>query len=279
MVDNKEITLEPRDSKAGLISAIGDPRKMENFTLSLNFLGAQSLFATASARNTKVNINSDWAHPSFAGAYLPDSRDVSTSGFNATWEIPHFARSVPQISRESQENSLLQTASFGVRFYQPNDFYQQAYRAGRYGILFVALTFLTILLLDRNAERPVHPIQYILVGLAQSMFVVLMVAFAEQVGFALAYMIASAAVIGLITLFAYTGLKMGKVSWLVGGALSILYGVLYMILGSADYALLAGSLLSFGAIAATMMATRNQDWYSKSDALKAIGVPPVFKPA
>lgn len=277
LIDKKATELEPRNSKGGLISEIGDPRKLQTFELSLSFLGAQGLYATASARNTKIQINSDWAHPSFVGDYLPNERDISDSGFTATWEIPHFARAVPQISREIQENTLKKVANLGVRFYQPNDFYQQAYRVGRYGIMFIALTFLTILLLDRKSERPVHPIQYILIGLAQSMFVVLMVAFAEHFGFGAAYLIASAAVIGLITLFAFTGLKMGKVSWLVGAVLTLLYSVLYMILGSADYALLAGSVLSFGGIAATMLATRDQDWYRNTDAMKSFGTPPVFK--
>lgn len=274
MVGENTIALEPRDAKSGLIAELGDPRDLGEFTLNLAFLGAQRLSATAPARNNSVTINSDWPHPSFDGDYLPDTREVTDTGFTANWTVPHFARPVPQVSRTTQEEQLDKLAQFGVKFFQPNNFYQRAYRAGRYGILFIALTFLTILLLDKNKSRPVHPVQYILIGLAQSMFVVLMVAFAEQIGFSKAYLLASAAVIGLITLFAYTGLKMGRRSWVIGGALVVLYGVLYAILGSADYALLLGSLLAFGAISATMFATRDQDWYEHTDKLTNAGSPP-----
>lgn len=273
-IAERTVALEPRDAKPGLIAELGDPRDLGEFTLTLAFLGAQRLSATAPARNNSVTINSDWPHPSFDGNYLPDTREVTDTGFTANWTVPHFARPVPQVSRISQEEKLDELAQFGVKFFQPNNFYQRAYRAGRYGILFIALTFLTILLLDKNKNRPVHPIQYILIGLAQSMFVVLMVAFAEQIGFSKAYLLASVAVIGLITLFAYTGLKMGRRSWVIGGALVVLYAVLYAILGSADYALLLGSVLAFGAISATMLATRHQDWYEKTDKLANIGTPP-----
>ena len=277
IVDGKPVKLEPRANKAGLVSYVGDPRKMKHASLKLDFLGAQHLSTTAIARSNTVTFTSDWPHPSFTGAFLPDSHDINHQGFRAEWKIPHLARPVPQISRSIQEDDLRNTAQFGVKFYQPNDFYHKAYRAGRYGILFIALTFLTILVLDKNKTRTVHPVQYLMVGLVQSLFVLLMVSFAEHIGFNAAYAVASTSTIGLITLYAFVGLKMGKASWLIGIALLVLYGVLYLILGSADYALLAGSLLCFAAIASLMLATRNEDWHGKVAKLKPVF--PSKKPA
>ena len=147
-----------------------------------------------------------------------------------------------------------------MQFFQPNDFYQKAYRAARYGILFIALTFLTVLLIEIRHEKKAHPVQYVLIGLAQAIFVLLMVAYAEQIGFAYAYLLASVATVGLITFYGLIGLKLGRRTWVLGTMLVVLYALLYLILRSADYALLAGSTLAFAALGGTMIATRNEDW-------------------
>ncbi|MFT6451878.1 MAG: inner membrane protein [Halocynthiibacter sp.] len=258
------LPLEPttynRDNN-GIVAQIGDPRKRGAYTLELGFNGASNLSIAPVGRDTSVVIRSDWAHPSFSGAFLPDHSDVSEKGFEAVWTIPHLARNLPQISRKNNSNGVSRVA-FGLDFYQPNDFYQKAYRAGRYGILFIALTFLTIVLIEGRQEKPAHPVQYILVGLAQTIFVLLMVAYAEQFGFGIAYAISAGATIALLTLFGFAALKLGKRALVLGMMLVVLYAVLYLILRSADYALLAGSTLAFFALAVTMFATRNEEWYA-----------------
>ena len=258
------LQMEPQaltDNRIGGIRApLGDPRKNDIYTLSLAFNGAENLSIAPVGRASKVMLTSDWPDPSFRGAFLPDEHQISETGFSALWSIPHLARPLPQLSREDQDFAARQS-SFGVNFYQPNDFYQKSYRAARYGILFIGLTFLTIFLIEGQAKRPTHPVQYILVGLAQSTFFLLMLALAEQTGFGLAYAISSLATVSLIAAFAGTALQLGKRSVVLALLLSLLYGVLYLILRSADYALLAGSILTFGAIAGTMFATRNEDWY------------------
>lgn len=260
-----ELSMEPRavnDQRIGGVRApTGDPRRHDGYRLSLDFNGAEQLSIAPVGRDSKVSFSSDWAHPSFFGAFLPDGHEISEDGFSATWSIPHLARPLPQLSRESQDWSARQSTSFGVDLYQPNDFYQKSYRAARYGILFIGLTFLTIFLIEGQTKRPTHPVQYILVGLAQSAFFLLMLALAEQMGFATAYLIAAAATVALITAFGAMALRLGKRTLVLGLLLSALYGVLYLILRSADYALLAGSVLTFFAIAGTMFATRNENWY------------------
>ncbi|WP_417584710.1 inner membrane CreD family protein [Nitrincola sp.] len=175
--------------------------------------------------------------------------------------ISHLARALPQISRESYDYVARRQTSFGVNLYQPNDVYQKSYRAARYGILFIGLTFLTIFLIKSQGARPTHPIQFILVGLSQSTFFLLLLAFAEQIGFGAAYLVASSATVLLIVAFGAAALRLGKRTLVLALMLTLLYGVLYLILRSADYALLAGSILTFIAIAATMYATRNENWY------------------
>ena len=256
----ENLPLSPRDGAPGLVAATGDPRGEETFRLSLRFNGADRLHIVPAGRTSRVDLTSDWPHPSFDGAFLPDDSAVTEDGFTASWSIPHLARSIPARAR-TDPAAEAGAAAFGVSFYRPNDFYQKAFRAARYGILFIGLTFLTVFLIEPRDRRPVHPVQYILIGLAQSVFVLLMVSYAEQIGFAAAYAAASAATIALIVLLGLTGMKLGRRAWVLGGLLTVLYAVLYLILRSADYALLAGSTLAFLALAATVFATRNEDWY------------------
>jgi inner membrane protein len=245
-IDGVDYALSPRAQQPGIEAAIGDPRDFGAYELTLGFNGAERLDVVPIGRDSSVTITSDWPHPSFVGAYLPDGSEITDTGFSASWTIPHLARNLPQATRSDYSNEAWAN-SFGVAFYQPNDFYQKAYRAARYGILFIALTFLTVFLIENRAERPVHPVQYILIGLAQSVFVLLMVSYAEQIGFGPAYGLSAGATIALLLLFGATGLRLGRRTWMLGAMLVVLYAVLYLILRSADYALLAGSTLAFGA--------------------------------
>lgn len=268
--DGTPLEIEPLvagDGHAGgLTAAPGDPRDRDTYHLVLGFNGAHTLSIAPVGRDTEVRMTSDWAHPSFRGAFLPNARDVTDAGFDATWHVPHLARPLPQVSREDQDHVARTQASFGVDFYQPNDFYQKSYRAARYGVMFIALTFLTIFLIEGQAKRPTHPVQYLLVGLAQSTFFLLMLSLAEQLGFGLAYLLSSIATIALVTTYGATALALGKRTLVLGLMLSLLYAVLYLILRSADYALLAGSILAFVAVAGTMYATRNENWYGEKRA-------------
>ncbi|WP_425098042.1 cell envelope integrity protein CreD [Tropicibacter sp. S64] len=259
-VDGNDVPLEPQTERQGIRAVVGDPLGSQDYRLTLEFNGAQSLYVAPVGRESIVHLQSDWPHPSFGGAFLPDTSDISDDGFSADWRIPHLARALPQVSREDHDTTARQTA-FGLRYIELNDFYQKAWRAARYGVLFIALTFLTILLIERGTGRTAHAVQYILVGLVQTVFVLLMVSYAEHLGFALAYALSAGAVIALLTLFGVIGLKLGKRALVLGSALTVVYAVLYFILQSADYALLAGSTLAFLALAVTMILTRNEDWH------------------
>jgi inner membrane protein len=260
------LDLAPRaDGVQGLFARAGDPRGADSYTLRMRLNGAQELFATPAARTTRITIDSDWPHPSFTGAFLPDGSEVRGDGFRADWTIPWLARAVPQVARHDMTADLAGLA-FGVRFFQPNDFYQKAWRAANYGLLFLGLTFLTVFLIESRSGRPAHPVQYVLIGLAQAIFVLLMVAYAEQIGFGAAYLMSAGATVALITLYALLALGLGRRAGVLGLLLTILYGVLFLILESTDYALIAGATLSFLALAATMWATRKEDWYGPGKA-------------
>ncbi len=261
--DGVEVALDPlagADKMTGVFARLGDPRGIGQYRMVLGLNGAEGFAVAATGRTTRFEMTSDWPDPSFVGAFLPDNSEITEAGFSAAWTVPHLARTLPAVSRESAEPLARQQATMAVRFLTPNDFYQKAWRASRYGLLFIGLTFLTILLLERGADRRAHPVQYLMIGLAQAIFVLLMVAYAEQIGFGPAYAAASAATIGLISVYAATGLALGRKAVRLGGVLVVLYGVFFLILRSTDYALLAGSTLAFLALAGTMLMTRNETW-------------------
>lgn len=264
VADGREVALEPVSrgdgEQTGIVAALGDPREIGAYGLSLGINGAGSFAVAATGRTTRFGLTSDWPDPSFEGDFLPDAREVTEAGFTASWTVPHLARNLPQVARANPDGAARNTATMGARFITPNDFYQKAWRASRYGLLFISLTFLTILLLERSAARPAHPVQYLMVGLAQAVFILLMVSYAEQIGFGAAYLVAAGATVGLLTVFGATALKLGRRTGLLGSVLVAVYGVLYLVLRSADHALLAGSTLAFVALALTMWLTRNEDW-------------------
>jgi inner membrane protein len=126
---------------------------------------------------------------------------------------------------------------------------------------FIALTFLTFFFCEITNERKIHPIQYILIGLALVMFFTLLLSLSEQVGFDNAYLISATAIILMITMYAQSILKNLRISGIIGGILILLYGFIYIILQLENMALLFGSIGLFAILALVMYISRKIDWY------------------
>jgi len=231
------------------------------FTVDLTFNGSLSLSVAPVARETRVSLGSDWPHPSFSGAFLPDERQVTTTGFTAAWRIPHLARSVPEAWSLAETGlERLQPYAFGVALIDPVDFYSLVNRAAKYGIMFVALAFMAVFCLELVSGRRVHPVQYLFTGLSLVFFYVLLLSLAEHLGFAQAYLAASVTMGAMLALYvgaAMSSVFRGLVMLVVFAAT---YGILYLILQLEDYALLAGAILGFVALTVVMFVTLRVDW-------------------
>jgi inner membrane protein len=232
------------------------------FRLEFAIAGSESLHFLPLGSHTTVVARVAWPHPDFDGAFLPVSREIKPEGYSAKWEVLELNRAFPQVWRgASVTNATLLATAFGVRLFQPSNIYTQNYRAVRYGILFVAITFACFFAWEHLVRGlRLHPMQYLLVGLALATFYLLLLALSEHIGFAFSYWLAAAALVALITSYIAGATNNRLAAFGIGAALASTYGILYVILLSEDYALLFGSLLLFVILAALMVATRRLDW-------------------
>jgi inner membrane protein len=232
------------------------------FSVTMKLRGSSDLMFAAAGETTEVAVQSNWPHPSFQGNFLPVTREIGDAGFSASWKVPHLARNLPQaFATPDNLPGGFGTASFGVSFVQPVNFYLLVERALKYAIMFIGFAFLSFFLIETLSGARIHGVQYLLIGGAQVVFYLLLLSLAEQVGFDLAYGWAASATVALITLYAWSALKAWGGALIVFSTLSALYALLFLLLKQEDYALVIGALAAFGAIAVTMFATRNVDWY------------------
>jgi len=244
------------------------------------FRGNQSLSWLPNAGDTEWKVHSSWESPSFVGAFLPDRPQVRADGFNATYRIGNLGlgrslistsdpAAAAQAGATADTEPQLQNAQ--INLIEPVDPYSQVNRATKYGFLFIGFTFLALLMFDVIGRVRVSPVEYLLMGAALVLFFVLLLAFAEVIGFAPAYIVASGAIAGLNTAYSAAVLGSWRRAGFIGALLIGLYAVLYILLSLEAFSLLIGSLLLFAALAGVMYATRRIDWGGKRETEEAIG--------
>ncbi|MEO2004936.1 MAG: cell envelope integrity protein CreD [Candidatus Poribacteria bacterium] len=230
------------------------------FEFTVELSGSQQVQFVPVGRATSVHLESEWPHPSFNGEFLPVESTITENGFGADWKVLHLNRNYPQ-SWVGDAHSIADSG-FGVELLIPVDIYRKTMRTLKYATIFLAFTFMVLFFSEIMNGRPIHPLQYLLIGFAVSIFYALLLSIAEFLGFGLAYLISSAVILALIA--AYTSGVTGsrRVTSVVTAVLGVLYGYLYLVLQMDDYALLMGSVGLLAALAGVMYLTRSIDWYS-----------------
>jgi inner membrane protein len=226
-----------------------------DFDLPMVIRGSGSLMFLPLGETTRAAIRSSWPHPSFVGDVLPASRSIETTGFNAEWTIPLLNRSYPQAWNACDAVDLEEVEA-GVRLFEPVALYDMVTRAVKYGLLFIVLTFLTLGLIELVLGARLSLVQFLLIGVALALFFLILIALAEHIGFGLAYVLASTTVVAINTGYCAAILRSRPTAAIVGGVLSAIYGILYVILEAEDYALLDGTALLVAALVVTMFFTR-----------------------
>ena len=270
-VGSSELAFGPDSAGLGDVSAITaaitlEPATMAQplpFAFELTIAGSERFAALPLARETNVNVDGTWPDPGFDGAFVPAERTIDANGFRAAWQVLDLNRRIPQHWLAHDATTIdLSGSAFGVSLVRPANAYQQNVRAGKYGLLFIALTFVAFFLFEVLRGLRVHPVQYLLVGAALCTFYVVLLALSEQVGFGIAYAAAAGAIVLIVGGYAAAVLRQRRAGLALGGLLSLVYAMLYGLVRSEDYALLMGALGLLATLVALMALTRRVDWYA-----------------
>ncbi|MDH0867430.1 cell envelope integrity protein CreD [Mitsuaria sp. GD03876] len=252
-------------------------------SVAVDLIGMTDFGVVPAAAATQVTLRSDWPHPSFGGRFLPATSTVGPKGFEATWKVSELAttalrdvaagRGLPAIDRDPEAGGypmapvsdaknaqIADTLAFSM--IDPVNPYVMSDRAIKYGLMFIVLTFVSVGLLELLSGRRVHPVQYLLVGLAMTLFFLLLLSLSEHLSFPLSYGLAAASAIGLLAFYGASMLGSARRGLGFGALVTVLYAALFVLLNLEKAALLVGAVLLFAVLAAVMALTRRIDWYA-----------------
>ena len=285
IVGGRALRLQPGGGGAPGFFAWVDAAALANGTIlvdyGFHFRGNQALGLAPQAGETRWRLSSTWPHPSFQGGFLPVARQIGRDGFVATYRVGNLALGAslvklggasatvpaPNTATERHQGEAVPPLQGGgvaqVNLVQPVDLYSRVDRSAKYGFLFIGFTFLAFLMFDIIGGVRVSPVEYLLVGAGLVLFFVLLLAFAEVIGFAPAYVVASAAIAGLNTAYSAAVLKSWRRAGFIGALLIGLYALLFVLLSLEDLSLVIGSVMLFVALATVMYLTRNINWVER----------------
>ena len=200
----------------------------------LSMRGARQINCTAkSAVVSTIIMEGSARNPSFNSIDLPDERTVSDNEFRAEWK-------------------LMKGGTASTTFLVGVDTYQKVTRSIKYAFMIIVLTFSAVFFTEIYRKTPIPLLNYFLIGAALIIFYSLLLAFAEHLGFAPAYLIAAAMTVSLIGGYMWRMLDSKATGIFIAILLTAIYAICFVMLTTSNYALLVGSLTLFFAIAAMM---------------------------
>lgn len=229
------------------------------FDIELNIKGTESIEIFPLGENTTIQLHTNWKRAAFSGKYVPNQKPVvSDTGLTAEWNIQAFNRSFPQSWLDEEYKVWEDNVKIGLS--NPINNYKKTVRAIDYAILVIGLVFITFYIIEINGKkRSIHPIQYLLIGLALCLFYGLLLSFSELISFDLSYLIASVMTISLISAYIRSVLGQTSLGVITAVALSSVYTFLYILMIQENYALLLGNLGLFLILAIIMFFTRKMN--------------------
>lgn len=234
-----------------------------HFNCKIKLNGSSNINFIPIGKTSKVHVAGTWKSPGFIGNFSPE-HTITENGFDANWSVLRFNRSIPETWIDNQVETF-EDASFGVNLIDPVNHYQQNMRSAKYAFMFIALTFVVFFFVEILTKKRIHPIQYLLVGIALILFYSLLLSISEQINFGIAYLIASIATIGLITAYTHSIFKNKMQTGGLAAMLCMLYIFLYVVLQLEDIALLIGSVGLFIILGIIMFFSRKINWYKQEE--------------
>ncbi len=275
--DWNETTLSLKPGSRGLSIGNGgiyseaplDAASLENswFHFSILAAGAENIRILPLASSSEISIAADWPSPSFSGFSLPAEHNISDAGFTAVWNCSSLSSGLPVKwdDRRSFDEYQLYDAGINTGLINIHDHYEQNERAAKYAVLFILIPFITLFLFEHFFKRRIHVIQYILAGIANIIFYLLLLSMSEHISFNLSYLVSAASVTIMLCLYTFSVLKGDKKAWYMAPVMTAVYLFLFIALQSEDWSLLIGSVGVFAITGFLMFITRKIDFYKSGE--------------
>lgn len=252
-------TLVPTDS------LFSSPSHTVEFSIKFRIKGSESIRFAPLGKTTSVQLTSNCTTPSFTGAFLPESREVTESGFKSNWQILYLNRNYPQILEGNRSVSYIEESTFGADLLLPVQQYQKSMRSIKYAFLIIILTFVVSFFAEIMQKKNIHPFQYLLVGLALCIFYILLVSISEHLNFTLSYFISAFMTVIMLTCYMLGVLKIRKTAFTIGALLTALYIYIFILIQMEIYALLAGSIGLFLILGTIMYYSQKINWNNNQE--------------
>lgn len=244
---------------SGIQAALADydGSQAQAFSFELELKGSRALGLTPVGSDSRIDMTSTWPHPSFTGQYLPETYQIGSEGFTAHWTVNELARNLPASWHSDVNPTQLADATASVGLFQPVTDYSVIDRAIKYGVLFIALTFLGFVCFELTLDLRFHPVQYGVVGVGLVLFYLALLSLSEHLPFAAAYGVSTALLTGLIGWYVRSMTGSRRLMLWIAFVVAGLYGVLYVLLQLEAFALLVGTGVLFLGLGALMFSTRS----------------------
>ena len=231
------------------------------FATTIDLSGSQGISLAPIGRDVEVAMSAPWQDASFNGPPLPVT-SWADGAFTARWHVASNVATGPWMwtSFAAIDSEAPQRSGVGVELHEAVPTYQMVDRSSKYGVLFLVLSFLTYFLFEATSGVRIHIVQYGLLGLSIALFALLLISFAEPLGFAAGYAIASVLVLLQASLYTAAVVRRLGQAAIFAAVLGGLFGFLYVVLSLESYSLLVGAVALFAALSVTMMVTRHVDW-------------------
>ena len=267
-VKDEETNLKAPFVGSAVIAKITPDKKLKQegkgeFSIEMVLRGSERIEFYPFAQTTTVTLTSTEETPTFQGVFLPEKYGVKDNKFHAQWKILGMNRNLPKYwTGDKSFLNEINNSSFGVGFNGSEENYELNALSNKYTLLFIALTFITLISLEVILKFRFHLVHYAMTGTALIVFYYLLLSFSEQIGFGLAYGLAAVATIFSISIYVFRITKVRKSTWIVCSQLGLLYSFLYGLLKIEDFQFAFEATGLWIIVAALMYATIKIDWFN-----------------
>ena len=177
--------------------------------------------------------------------------------FKAYYAQNNLATGQAQVRTEDETfNRNSSSIEYRIDLADTSETYQLIERLTKYVLLFIAMTFVTVLAFEIVMKRMVSLVQYVVIGAALILFYMVLLALSEHTTFVISYVSGALLMSGMIAAYLKAVLNSLRSALCVAVLLLAMYAVLFAIVHVQAYALLVGTVLLVIMLGIVMFITR-----------------------